>query len=180
MKRVFLLLMILVLVPQLFALDVIETRNHQKYYGKVVGRKGNGFLLRTREGSVVVIPNSNILSIKQGNNVYDFESGMKYHVETKRPFLPLAVLGAASGYYAVKKFQDYDKHNKEKQEAEKGQGGVTYSGVQPSSDMAKGIVSSLLCVGSFYVALRPMEVKVPLGKIKISAAPNQIQVALHF
>lgn len=180
MKRFFILILILFFAVQLFAVDVIETKNNQKYYGKVTGRKANGFVIRTKDGSVVVVPVSNILHISQGKTVYDFETGMKYHVETNRPFLPLAVLGLASGYYSVKKFQDYSEHNKEKKEKETDANGATYSGVQPSNDMAWGIVSGLLSVGSFYVAMRPMEVKVPLGKIKLSAGPRQIELALQF
>lgn len=179
MRRVSVLMIILLLVPQLFALDVVVTKNHQKYYGKVVGRKGNGFLLRTREGSVVVIPNSNILNITQGNKLYDFETGMKYHVETKRPFLPLAVLGIASGVASVDQFKKY-QNEKKKEDAWKKEHKENNDNIQPGKPLAISVVTGLLSIGSFYVAVRPLEVKVPLGKIQISAAPNQVQVVLHF
>ena len=53
---------------------------------------------------------------------------------------------------------------------------------QSKNDMAWCVVSGLLSLGSLYVALRPMEVKIPIARIKLSAVPTPqgITLAFHF
>ena len=99
---------------------------------------------------------------------------MSYYIEVKRPFLPLAILGIGAGIYAVKEFQDYQENQRKTNE----------TGVQDLSSsknaLALGIASTLISLGSFYIALRPLEIKVPIGKIKMSVMPGGVRLAMNF
>lgn len=178
MKKVACILLLLCFVPHVLGADIILTKQKRKYRGKVIKIIDKGFVVRTVEGSIIVIPKENISKIFRGNKVLDFEEGMSYYLEVRRPFLPFMVLSIATGAYAVKKFQDYQKERDRVRNA-------TPEEMVNTSDKSKTylawcIVSGLFSVGSFYVAIRPMEVKIPIGRINLSATSNGVMLALHF
>ncbi|MBN1895919.1 hypothetical protein JW906_15640 [bacterium] len=181
MKRV-LLVLLLFIAQSLFATDIIETRQNQEYKGKILKRADKGLVIRTVEGSAMVIPLENIARIWRGNKLLDFTTGQSYFVEKKHPYLPFSILGIACAAYSVNRFQEYSRIQK-RADQESQQAGVT-PGTQnthsSSTPLAAGIVSGLLSAGSFYVALRPLEVRVPTGKISISAAPSGVNVSFRF
>lgn len=162
----------------LYAADIIVTKSGTKYRGKVIKIIEKGFVVRTVEGSVHVIPKTNLSRIYRGNKVLDFEENMSYYLEIRRPFLPFIVLGIASGIYSIKNFQDYRKH---RDQYDKIQDESKSEYLKKSNkELAFGIVSGLFAFGSVYIALRPMEVKVPIGRISLNAKNHQIQLSLHF
>ena len=95
-------IIILFLTFSLYGADVIVTKSGAKYRGKVIRIIDTGFVVRTVEGSVHVIPKENLSKIYRGNKVLDFEENMSYYLEIRRPFLPFIVLGIASGVFSVK------------------------------------------------------------------------------
>jgi len=178
MRRITIYLLCLLFVPQLFAADTIVTKKNRKYYGKVIKIIGKGFVVKTIDGNVVVIPQSHISKIFRGNKVLDFESKMSYYREIRHPFLPFMVLSVATGVYSVKRFHDYKEHRR--QADENTIPGYTNLSDQSKRDLAWSIVSALFSAGSFFVALRPMEVKIPIGRINLSTTHNGFILALHF
>ena len=179
--RKFIILIILCVAPRIFSLDILETRKGIKYSGTIVRvqdtKEGRAFVMKTTQGSTVALLQKHIARIRRGNEIIDLLTGERYYQEIRRPYLPFAVLGIASGVYAVNRFQEYNRlHESE------------LAGVDPETintndqknAMAAGIVSSIISVGSFIVAIRPMEIRVPIGKVKVSGVSNGIQVALHF
>lgn len=184
MKKLACAILLLVWVPLIFGADVIVLKNGRQYRGKVTGvvEKGKGLMVKTDEGNVVVIPKANVSKIFRDNMVLDFESGERYYLEKKRPFLPFIVLSVATGAYSIKKYQDYrDNRDKSKKEtSQTGQSDLQNFKDQSKKDMAECIVSGLFCAGSLYVAFKPIEVRVPIGKINISAIPNGVMLSLQF
>ena len=184
MKRLISIILCVCFVSQLVAADVIVTKNNRRYNGTVVRIIDRGFVVRTAEGNVILIPKDSIARIYRDNKVLDFEEGMSYYLEVRRPFLPFVVLGIATGAYALGKYREYqDKKTQAEQAIDDlpGQGqDYTYLDDQSKKALAWSIVSGLFSVGSFYVALRPLEVKVPIGKINLSTTSSGISIALHF
>jgi len=178
MKKVATILLLLCLIPHAFAADTIVTKKNRKYHGKVIKIIDKGFVVRTVEGSIIVIPKENISKIFRGNKVLDLEEGMSYYLEVRRPFLPFIVLSIATGAYAVKKFQDYQ--NERERVKNSTLGDLVDTSDKSKTHLAWCIASGLFSLGSFYVAIRPMEVKVPIGRINVSTTSNGITVALHF
>jgi hypothetical protein len=182
MKKVYCVLLILSLISQAFGSDRIITKKNKKYNGKVIKIVEKGFVVKTVEGSVIVIPKTNISLIYTGNKILDFNKKMSYYLEVRHPYLPFAILGIATGAYSVKKFGDYSKMRKQiKKENENAEiDSETNNTNDDKNALAVGIVSALFSVGSFYIALRPMEVKVPIGRLNLSASPCGMTLALHF
>lgn len=178
MKKVATILLLLCLIPHAFGADTIVTKKDRKYHGKVIDRNTKGFVIRTVEGSLVVIPQENISKIIRDNKIYDLEERISYYLEVRRPFLPFVVLSIATGAYAVKKFQDYqDERDRVKNSTPED---LVNTSDKSKSHLAWCVASGLFSLGSFYVAIRPMEVKVPIGRINLSTTSNGITVALHF
>jgi hypothetical protein len=182
MKKVACLCLLFLFVPMAFGLDLIVLKNGQQYRGTVTKIVEKGLMVKTLEGNVVVIPKANISKIYRDNKVLDFVAGESYYLERKRPFLPFIVLSAATGAYSVKKFQDYqDNRKKSKAETEStGDSNMQNFKDQSKKDLAECIVSGLFCAGSLYVAFKPIEVKIPIGKINVSAIPNGVSLSLSF
>jgi hypothetical protein len=182
MKRIAILVLLLALIPQLLRSDVIVTKQNQKYNGKVIKITDKGFVVRLTGGDAIVIPKDKISKIYRGKELLDLEMGMRYRITVNRPFLPFAILGAASGGYAVKRFRDYQKahENAENEIAQQNMDSETQNTNDEKKILAESILWGILSVGSFYVALKPVEVKVPIGRLNLSVAPNKIQFALHF
>ena len=184
--RKLIILIILCVAPRIFSLDILETRKGMKYSGKIVKvqdtKEGRAFVMKTTQGSTVALLQKHIARIRRGNEIIDLLTGERYYQEIRRPYLPFAVLGIASGVYAVNRFQEYNRlHDKAEQESElAGVDPETINTNDQKNAMAAGIVSSIISVGSFIVAIRPMEIRVPIGKVKVSGVSNGIQVALHF
>ena len=181
MKRAICIILLLCFATQVIAADIIVTKKNHRYEGKIVKTTKGGLLVRTLEGSVVVIPVKDISRIYRGNKIHDFEEGLSYYLEVRRPFLPFIVLSIASGYYAVQKYRDYRDH-KEQSEVELPEEDMQNLKDQSKSDMAWCVVSGLLAAGSLWVALRPLEVKIPIARIRVSATPtpNGVTLAFHF
>jgi hypothetical protein len=167
------------LFSNVLAMDTIITKQNRKYQGKVVKNTEKGFVIQTLDGSMVVLAKSGIAKIYRDNKLLDFETGMSYYVEVKRPFLPLGILGIGSGIYAVNRFQAYQDNRREAAKYDTLSLGAEYLG-QSKKNLALGIVSTIVSLGSFYIALRPLEMKVPIGKIRMSAVPGGLQLALDF
>ena len=179
MKRAICILLLFCMVPSVFATDIIVTKAKKKYHGKVIKITDNGgYVVRVTDGTVIVLPKTSISKIIRDNTILDFEAGMRYYLEVRRPFLPFAVLGVATGIYSINKFQDYSEHKKlaDEQEDEADADWLQES----KKDLAWGIVSGLFCIGSFFIALRPLEVKVPMGRINLSTTSKGVILAFHF
>ena len=110
MKKVILIFLLLCAVSQLIGSDTIVTKQNKKYHGKVIKITEKGFVIRTLDGTVIVLPKTSVEKIYRDNLVLDLVSGERYRLETKRPFLPFLVLGMATGIYAVHEFQNYQDH----------------------------------------------------------------------
>ena len=182
MKKAICLFLLLNINSLVLAGDIIVTKQNQKYYGTVIDRNDKGFVMRTVEGNMVVIPLNHISKIVRNNLIYDLEEGTKYYLEKRHPFLPFIVLGVATGIYSVKKFQDYQDHHREAEELKIDIAGPEYTNLRDQSkkDLAWCVVSGLFSVGSFFIAFKPMEVKIPIGRINVSTTSNGFRVALHF
>ena len=178
MKKWISILNIFALVGQAFSADVILTKQGRKYHGKVIRMTEKGFVVRTVEGSVIVIPKQNVTKIYRDNKVLDFEEGMSYYLEVRRPFLPFVALSVVSGIYAVGRINDYKEKQNEADQLE-AEARADYL-KKSNQDLAMGIVAGLFSVGSFIIAIRPMEVRVPIGRINLSATSRGVTLALHF
>jgi len=181
-KVVISILLCLFFVPQLFSADTIVTKKNRKYYGKVIKIIERGFVVRTVDGNVIVIPQDHISKIFRDNKVLDFEKKMSYYREVRHPFLPFMVLSVATGVYSVKRFQDYKEHHRQAEDEKLKNAGPDYTNLNDQSkrDLAWSVVSALFSAGSFFVALRPMEVRVPIGRINLSMMPNRVSLAFRF
>jgi len=115
-RKIILLVLFFSFIPYLFGSDTIVTKQNKKYRGKVIKITDKGFVIRTDEGTVIVLPKSSVTKIYRENMVLDLEEGQRYRIETKRPFLPFIVLGVATGAYAVHEFQNYQDHARRAQD----------------------------------------------------------------
>lgn len=178
MKRILKSLLMVSLCSQVWASDTIVTKKNLKHIGTVVERNATGYVLRTPDGSLVVVPLQDIAKIIRNNQVFDFEKKMGYYLEKRRPFLPFIVLGVAAGAWSVKKYQDYslEKDRVAEREAQ----GLDDLTDKSTTHLAWCIASGLLSAGSFYISFKPMEVMIPIGPINIGLAPNRIGLAYQF
>ena len=171
------------MIPQLLSADIIVTRDNNRYSGKVIKILKNDFAVKLDDGTVIIIPKKKVTQIIRNNIILDLDQGIRYFVEKRRPFLPFLILSAATGIYGFKKFKDYKDH-KDQADALAAQAGLgdEYQNLNDQSkrDLAYGIVSTMFSIGSFYIALRPLEVKVPMGKINLSMQNRSVSLALHF
>jgi len=183
MRKVVVVILLFCLIPQLLRADIIVTKDKNRYSGKVVKILPKDFAVKLDDGTVIIIPKNKVSQIIRNNIILDLDQGIRYFVEVRRPFLPFLILGTATGIYAFKKFKDY-KDNKEQADQLAEQAGMEegYQNLNDQSkrDLAYGIVSAIFSVGSYYIALKPMEVRVPMGKINLSANPRGVSLALHF
>lgn len=160
--------------------DIIVTHKNQKYNGKVVKITEKGFVIQLIDGNAIVLPKDNVSMIYRGNELLDLKNGMRYRISVNRPYLPFAVLGAASGGYAIKRYNDYQKVRKNAKSELQGLGPDTQNTKDEKKILAESILWGIVSVGSFYIALKPVEMKIPIGRINLSVGFNQIQFALHF
>ena len=179
MKRVICVILLFCVVSQVLATDVIVTKKGRKFQGKVIRIIEKGFVVRTTDGSVIVLPKNNISKIYRDNKVLDFEEGMSYYLEVRRPFLPFIVLAITSGAYCIDRYGQYRNDKEDAEDAVGDEDELQYLNSSKKA-LAATIISGLFCVGSFYIALRPMEVRVPIGKIRMSATSSGVTLALHF
>jgi len=176
MKRILTLLVLLALTSSLTGADLIETKNNRKYNGKIVKTVGDKVVIKTDEGNMIGIPRSSLSKVIRGNEVFDFEAGERYYLEIRRPFLPFTIVSVACGAYSLVKFQDYQRNRRENQPGESGETNLKAS----KKDLNWGIILAVCSVGTFIMAIKPMEVKVPIGKIKLSMTPTGAGLALNF
>jgi hypothetical protein len=180
MKRLIYVFLLFCVVTQAMGTDTIVTKRGRKFQGKVIRIIEKGFVVRTTDGSVIVLPKDNISKIYRDNKVLDFEEGMSYYLEVRRPFLPFIVLAITSGAYCVDRYSQYRKDRDEADEAVGDEDKELQYLNSSKKALAASIISGLFCVGSFYIAIRPMEVRIPIGKIRMSATSSGVTLALHF
>ena len=184
MKKFVFIFLLLCAASQLLGSDTIVTKQNKKYQGKVIKVTEKGFVVRTLDGTVVVLPKASVSKIHRGNIVLDLIKGERYRIETKRPFLPFIVLGVATGIYAVHEFQNFQDHARLAKDklfnVDSNDPTYTYLHDKSKKSLAYSIISGLFSVGSFYISLKPLEVKVPLGRINLGATPQSVTLALHF
>jgi hypothetical protein len=182
MKRILCVLVLLALTPRLTGADFIETKNSRKYNGKIVKIVGDKVVIKTDEGNMIGIPRSSLSKITRGKEVFDFDLGERYYLEVRRPFLPFMVVSAACGAYSVVKFQDYKrKHAQyEADKKEAGAEGTVNLKDNSKNDLSTGVILAVCGAGTFIMALKPMEVKIPIGKIKLGMAPDGMRLSLNF
>jgi hypothetical protein len=186
MRRLLFILITLVFVSQTFAQDVITKKDGVVIHGRVVKRANNAFAVRTNEGNLVVIKEADVASIQRGKLLMDFERQLRFRVEKRRPFLPFLIITGVSAAYGVQKYKDYEKHRDEadEQKAIFGEDNEEYINLNDKSkrDMAMTVISGVVSLGTAYIALRPIEVKTPLGPLNLSMGvkANQVQLAIHF
>ena len=186
MKKLFHILLGFICISNVLGADTIITKQNNKHVGTVVNRTETGFGLRKTDGSLVVVPTEDISKIIRDNIEYDLIGGMKYQLETRRPFLPFIVLGIVTGAYAVKSYGDY-QNERDRVEQER----ILHEldpGYQNTSDRSKtflaySVVSALFSAGSFYISSKSMEVRVPIEpiqRISFGTTSSGFSVALHF
>ena len=182
MKRLLYVLILLGFASHLAGADVIETKTNRKYNGKIIKIVDDKIVIKTEEGNMVGIPKSSLARITRGKEVFDFVSGERYYLEVRRPFLPFMVVSVACGAYSVVKYQDYQRSHarfeKQKQEAD----AADATNLQDTSkkDLSTSVILAVCSAGTFIMALKPMEVKVPIGKIKIGMTPNGVRLSMNF
>jgi len=180
MKRLMYVLILLGVTSYSAGADLIETRNNRKYNGKLVKIVEDKVVIKTDEGNMVGIPRSSLARITRGKEVFDFVSGERYYLEVRRPFLPFMAVSAACGAYSVIKYQDYQR-NHDRYEKERREAGAD-SNLKDTSkkDLGTSVILAVCTAGTLVMALKPMEVKVPIGKIKLGMAPNGMRLSLNF
>jgi hypothetical protein len=179
MKKLARIILLFAIGAQIAAADVIETRNGRTYNGKIVKTVDGKVVIQTDEGSMIGIPRTNLARVRRGNETFDFTTGERYYTEVRRPFLPFTVLSVACGAYSVIQFQEYSKEKNRIRKLEK-ENEATSLDDKSGQHMTAGIVLAVCSAGSFIMAVRPMEVKVPVGKIKVGLAPAGVRLALSF
>ena len=165
---------------QICMADIIETKTNKIYKGKIIKTSEKGIAVRTEEGNTVVIPKNQLARIQRDKKVYDFLNGEIYYLEKRRPFLPFSVFSVSLGAYSVTKFQDYQKNHKKAEEAKKEDPSVQNLKDKSGKDLAMSIGFGICSVATLILALKPMEVKVPVGKISMHVTPTHIGLALSF
>jgi hypothetical protein len=180
MKKLVAALAVLLIGVQIAAADVIETKNGRTYNGAIVKTVDGKVVIRTDEGSMIGIPRTSLARVRRGKEVFDFVTGERYYYEVRRPFLPFTVLSVACGAYSVIQLQEYQKEKKRYNDEKKEQPDVQNLNDKSGQHMTAGIVLGVCSAGSFIMAIKPMEVKVPVGKIKIGMSPTGVRLALNF
>jgi len=183
MKKLMVIFIFLMIVTQCVAQDIVITKQNKKYKGKVVKLTEKGFILRLIDGTIIVVPKSDISQIHRGKMIIDLEKQMRYYKEVHHPFLPLLVLGISSGAYSIKKFGDYqDERDRINKINEENEVDPELRNIDDKSweHLALCIGSGLLSLGSIYISFKPMEVTIPIGPIKMSANYSYKQVMLSF
>lgn len=180
MKKLCAALAVLLMGVQFAAADVIETKNGRTYNGAIVKTVDDKVVIRTNEGSMIGIPRASLARVRRGKEVFDFVTGERYYYEVRRPFLPFTVLSVACGAYSVVQYQEYKKEKDRIKELEKDAEGAQSLDDKSGQHLTASIVLAVCGAGSFIMAIKPMEVKVPVGKIKVGMSPTGVRLALNF
>ena len=187
MKRMLCILIACLCVSQAWAQDLITKKDGVKIKGRVVKSANQAYAVRTVEGNLVVVKMDDIATIKRGNMLLDLEHQIKFRVEKQRPFLPFLILTGASTAYSVYQFNEYKKNKKAADDALAGLTDTTedeYINLKDKSkrNLAMCIASGFVGVGTAYIALKPVEVRTPLGPLKLSLGVqgSQVQLAVRF
>ncbi|NQT24475.1 hypothetical protein HQ585_03900 [candidate division KSB1 bacterium] len=186
MKRLILFLLLLLFASQGFTTDLIVTKENKKFKGQVVKVIDGKYIVKTTSGTTLAIPKSHVARIYRGNRLVDFEEGMTYLVEKRHPYLPFIVLSVASGAYSVNRYQEYNRrkksYNNTLSEAQESGSEDDLQNLTDNSGkaLAESIIFGLFSAGSIYFAVKPLEVRVPIGKISVGTAPNGVRLSLNF
>ncbi|HDQ45580.1 MAG TPA: hypothetical protein ENN17_08810 [bacterium] len=177
MRKLLVLLFIFIFCGTLISEDRIVTKARQEYRGRVVRVVKENYVIRLTNGSLIALPQSQISRIYRGNRLLDFEEGMSYIIQKKYPYLPFGVLTIASGAYAVNRYQEYERRKERFKEADTGEQDLRDNS---GNALAESVIFGVVSLGALYVAFRPLEIKVPVGKINLSAVPGQVRLSLNF
>lgn len=183
MRKFVFIIIFFAVAAHCFSQDLIITKQDKKYKGKVVKLTEKGFILRLVDGTIIVVPKKDIVRIHRGKMIIDLEKKMRYYKEVHHPYLPLLVLGIAAGAYSIKKIGDYqNEKDRIKKHAKEMELNPALKNIDDNSGeyLTHCIISGLLCLGSSYIAFRPMEVTIPIGPIKMSANYSYKRVMLSF
>jgi len=186
MKRPMLILFLFLMLVHALHADVIVTKENRKFKGTIAKVADGKFILRTNSGRVLAIPRSHVARIYRGNKLVDFEEGMSYLVEKRHPYLPFIVLSVASGAYSVNRYQEYkrrkDSYNKTLSEAQAAGAEDDLQNISDNSGkaLAESVIFGLFSAGSLYFAIKPLEVRVPIGKISMGTTPGGVRLSLNF
>lgn len=177
MKKILVLILILTFSGTLFSADLIVTKDKRAYRGQVVKVVNQKYAIRLTDGSLIALHQDQISKIYRGNNLLDFDEGMRYVIQKKYPYMPFGVLSIASGAYSVNRYQEYKRRKDRFKSEDTGE-----QNLQDNSGnaLAECVIFGVVAAGALYVAFRPMEVKVPIGKINLSAVPGQVRLSLNF
>ena len=178
MRKIYFILLTCCLWSQLSAVDRIITKNNRSYRGKVVNRVDDKFVIKTVEGDEIRLPVDEVSEIQRGDVILDFNTYMRYRIEKQRPLLPLAILGIATGVYAINQYGVYQDKKTEYDQKRLDANAEPLE--NPGKYLAYSIASALVSAGSFYFALKPVEVRVPVGQLKLGATRQGITLALCF
>ena len=183
MIRLLNVLICVCMAAPLLAEDLIVTRTNQEYRGQIIKVVKGNYAIRTTDGNLMALPGSKIARIYRGNRLLDFEEGMSYLIQKKHPYLPFAVLGLGAGAYAVDRYKEYNRRkDRYNQQVNEPDFDPELQNVQDNSGkaLAECVIAGLFSAGSFYMAFRPLEVKIPTGKIRVSAVPNRVLLSYSF
>jgi hypothetical protein len=86
------------------------------------------------------------------------------------------VLSVACGAYSVVKYQEYQRNKRDNPPGPTGETNLNAS----KKALNTSIILAVCGAGTLFMALQPMEVKVPIGKIKLSMSPAGASLALNF
>lgn len=186
MKRFVFILMGLFFVSQAMAQHSITKKDGVVIQGRVVKRSRDAAAVRTVDGNLIVVQMNDIAQIQSGKIILDFQTQIKYRAEKRRPFLPFLILTGAASVYGVRKFGDYQTHRDEAKkmldtfpETNKD---YIYLNDKSKRDLAMTVISGVVAVGTAYIALRPIEVKTPIGPFQFSMGVqgSRVQLSMNF
>ncbi|MCK5149052.1 hypothetical protein KAR48_20015 [bacterium] len=176
-QRFLFILLTCLFVSQAMGQDIITKKDGLVIRGRVVKRANKAIAIRTTEGILTVVKQADVSSIQRGKMLYDLETQIRYRIEKRRPYLPFLILTGAGAAYAVKQFDEYKK-NKKEADAEIRVDDIQNLNDKSKRNLATSIVSGIISIGTAYIALRPIEVKTPLGPFKMSLGIHDTQIRL--
>jgi len=181
MKRILFILISCLFFSQAMAQYNITKKDGVVIQGRVVKRSKDAYAVRTVAGNLVVVQIRDIARIQSGKTLFDLETQIRYRVEKRRPFLPFLLLSGAAAFYSAHQIEEYRKNKKEADDAIFDED-IIYLNDKSKRNMAFSIISGFVSVGTAYIALRPIEVKTPIGPIKLSMGVrnNRVQLSMNF
>ncbi len=166
---------------QLLAQDIVVTKQGARVRCKLLKRTESKWAFQREDGTIGIFEMNQISKIIRGNHEYDLEKKIQFVVTKRRPYLPLLLVTGLAGATAYTKFVDYKRHH-DKAEADRLALGDDYvnTGITlATQDMALGILSGLVCLGTGYIAFKPVEFRTAVGTFRISMSGSSFRLALN-